>query len=77
MLYLMIMRTIMSAARTKVALKMNRSLPCVEEVEEVEAGGALWRLEKRVFTCDVIEQSRERAEGRRIGMEKNAMKGQR
>jgi hypothetical protein len=76
-LYLIIKRIIMRDVNRKVKLKMSRSFLCIGEEKEVEAGWVLWRLDRKAVIGEMSEKTLERAEVRRRGREKNAIKGHR
>ena len=76
MLYLMTAKTTGNALEIFASVRRNLRLPWVAE-EDVETCGALLELEKRDATDEERETSKDKADGRIIGKEKNAMNGQR
>lgn len=76
MLYLMTTKTTRNALEICACVRINLRLPWVLE-DDVETCGALLELEKRETTDEERETSKDKADGRIIGKEKNAMNGQR
>jgi hypothetical protein len=66
---------IISALERSVIVWIARLLFIVGE--RVEVGWALGELEKKALTDTGREMNREKANGKRIGSEKNTMKGKR
>ena len=74
-LYLMTMKTTRNAWLIFATVRMNLRLPWVAD-EDVETCGALFESEKRE-PDEERETRKDKADGRIIGKEKNAMNGQR